>query len=49
MNFTAADPLAEAYNIMKKNKQIDNGVEIDTAFVELLGKNMVRIYLIWYI
>lgn len=38
MNFTAADPLAEAYNIMKKNKQIDNGVEIDTAFVELLGK-----------
>ena len=38
MNFTAADPLAEAYNDMKKIKQIDNGIVIDTAFVELLDK-----------
>lgn len=36
MNFTAADPLAEAYNILKKNKRLDNGIVIDTAFVELL-------------
>lgn len=38
MNFTAVDPLAEAYNIMKVNKRIDNGIVIDTAFVELLDK-----------
>lgn len=43
MDFVAADPLAEAYNMMKKAKQIDNGVVVYTAFVEFLdrkyGKN----------
>ena len=38
MVFTAVDPLAEAYNALKIKNDVNNGIEIETAFVELLGK-----------
>lgn len=38
MDFTAVDPLAEAYNALKIKNDVNNGIEIETAFVELLGK-----------
>lgn len=43
LNVTAVDPLAEVYNFLKTENLLENGIHIETGFVELLdhkfGKN----------
>lgn len=42
----SVDPLAAAYNALKKENEIDNGIKLETGFVELLPKSLKKIHLI---
>lgn len=38
LSVDAVDPLAEIYNILKKNNNLENGITVKTGFVELLDR-----------
>lgn len=38
LNFLSIDPLASAYSLLKEKNGIDNGIRLETGFVELLNR-----------
>lgn len=42
LSFTAIDPLAEVYSALKHDNDLENGIEVETGFVELLDKKFMQ-------